>query len=134
MEKIFDKRPTVHKRKNQKATNITLYRCNLSGRLNIPCGNKIRNKVTIPEWIKYSEICSINCLKGLFETDGCFCEDKSNYTCVIEFKNNCKSLLRDTYQMLKNLGYHPQLGKNYVRLARKKEVFKFKDLITFRSY
>lgn len=134
IQKIFDKRPSVLKRKSQKAIDIALYKCNLSKKLNIPCGHKIKNKVTIPEWIKHSKIYSVKCLKGLFETDGSFYEQKSNYTCVIEFKNNCKSLLRDTYQMLKNLGCHPQLGKNYARLARKEEVFKFKNLISFRDY
>ena len=134
IQKILNKRPTVRKRKDQKAADIVLYRCDLSKKLSIPCGNKIKNKLRIPEWIKRSKIYSVNCLKGLFETDGCFCEDKSNYTCVIEFKNNCRSLLQDVYQILKGLGYHPQFGKNYTRLARREEVIKFKDLITFRNY
>jgi hypothetical protein len=32
------------------------------------------------------------------------------------------------------LSYHPQFGKNYVRLARKDEVYNFADLIQFRRY
>jgi hypothetical protein len=134
IERVLNKKPVVYKRKNQKATNITLYRCNLSKQLNLPCGNKIKNKVTIQEWIKRDKIYSIDCLKGLFETDGCFCEDKSNYTRVIEFKNNCRSLLQDVYQILKGLGYHPQFGKNYIRLARKEESLEFRILIDFRKY
>lgn len=134
IEKIFNKKPTVNKRNKEKATDIVFYKSNLSKKLDIPCGNKIKNKVKIPEWIKRNKVYFVSCLKGLFETDGCFCEDKSNYTCVIEFKNNCRSLLQDAYQMLKRLGHHPQFGKNYVRLARKKEVFEFKNLLTFRNY
>lgn len=134
IQKIFDKRPTVYKRSGQKATNITLYRCNLSERLGIPCGNKIKNQVTIPKWIKENRNYSTNCLKGLFETDGSYYEDESNYTCVIEFKNNCRSLLQNVHHILKNFGYHPQFGKNYIRLARRREVFGFKSLINFRNY
>ena len=134
MKNVFNKNPSVYKRKRENATNITLYECALSERLNLPCGNKINNRISIPEWIKKSKKYSIKCLKGLFETDGSFYEDKNNYTNVIEFKNHCKNLLYDTHQMLKSLDYHPQFGKNYIRLAKREEVFAFKQLISFREY
>lgn len=134
IQKTFNQQPVVRKRKNQKATDIVLYRCNLSRSLNIPCGNKIKNEVAIPSWIKRDKIYSIDCLKGLFETDGCFHEDRDNYTQIIEFKNNCKNLLQGVYQILKDLGYHPQFGKNYIRLARKEEALELKILIDFRKY
>lgn len=134
IQKVFDKRPRVSKRKGERAADIVLYRNDLSAKLNIPCGNKIKNRVKVPKWIKQNRIYSINCLKGLFETDGCFQENGNNYTSYIEFKNNYNNLLNDVYQMLNELGYHPQFGKNYVRLARTEETFNFKNLIRFRNY
>lgn len=131
---IFLKNPTILKRKGQNATNITLYQCKICKRLGLPAGDKIKNNVGIPLWIKTNRKFGINCLKGLFETDGCFVEDEDNYTQIIEFKNNCKRLREDVYNILLNLGFNPQLGQNYVRLARKGEVYKFKDLIDFRNY
>lgn len=134
MQRIFNKKPSVHKRKNQNTTDVVLYKNRLSEILQISCGNKIKNGVSVPSWIKSRNSYAIQCLKGLFETDGCFHEDSANYTCVMEFKNVCRNLLQDVYWMLKRFGYHPQIGKVYVRLARKKEAYSFKDLISFRTY
>lgn len=134
INKIFNKNPLVMKRKNENAIVIGVYQCKLSERLGIPAGNKIRNNVGIPLWITSDEKYMLKCLKGLFETDGCFVEDKNNYTQIIEFKNNCRKLRKDVYNILLTLGFSPQLGRNYVRLARRGEVYKFKELIDFRNY
>lgn len=132
--KIFHKSPSVIKRKNENATVVCLYQCKISKRLDLPCGNKIKNNVGIPSWISSNTGYMIRCLKGLFETDGCFHEYKDNYTRVIEFKNNCAQLRDDVYRALLSLKLHPQFGQNYVRLARRNEVYGFKELIDFRNY
>lgn len=134
MESVFHKRPHLRKRRDANCVDINLYQQNISFRLQLPTGNKVANNVAIPAWIKEEPSYLVRCLKGLFETDGCFSEDKANYTCVIEFKSCCQQLLKDTYDALVTLGYHPQGGKDYVRLARKAEVFHFKDLIKFRQW
>ena len=53
---------------------------------------------------------------------------------LLNSKIFCSRLRKDVYSMLDRLGYHPQLGKKYVRLARKGEVYNFKELINFRDY
>jgi intein/homing endonuclease len=131
---IFDKAPSSYKRHYKNAVNINLYQQHISARLNIPVGDKIKNNVGVPEWIFSKRKFMTRCLKGLFETDGCFQEDKSNYAQYIEFKNYCCRLLKDVGDLLLRLGYHPQIGKNYVRLARRKEVYGFKKLIGFRHH
>ena len=134
IKEVFKKKPQVEKCKNANCKHIKLYQCHLSERLQMPSGNKIKNNVGIPKEICKNRSLLIRCLKGLFETDGCFMIDKKNYTRVIEFKNMSKSLLGDVYLGLKELNYHPQFGKNYVRLARKSEVYDFAGLIQFRRY
>jgi hypothetical protein len=134
VQRIFDKNPSARRRKNKNAVNINLYQCEISRRLNIPCGDKIKNNVGIPSWIISHEKYMIKCLKGLFETDGCFQEDKLNYAQYIEFKNNCKKLRKDVHNILVDLGFHPQFGHNYIRLAKRNEVNRFKELINFRDY
>ena len=134
VKKVLKKNPKIGKCKNSKCLHIKLYQCYLSDRLQMPSGNKIKNNVTIPKEISANKNFLVKCLKGLFETDGSFAIDKKNYTRVIEFKNMCKPLLKDVYLGLRRLDYNPQLGKNYVRLARKKEVYDFKNLIQFRRY
>lgn len=134
IEKIFHKKPSINKRKNENTTVISLYQGKISIRLNIPSGNKIENNVGIPFWILYDKKYMIKCLKGLFETDGCFHEDNMNYTRIIEFKNNCKKLRENVFNALLRLGFNPQFGSNYIRLAKKSEVYKFKELIDFKNY
>ena len=134
MERVFDKKPSIQKRKKENAVTIVIYMCNLSKRLGIPLGNKIKNNVKVPAWIKRKKSYIISCLKGLFETDGCFHKDPSNYTHIIELKNLCINIRVDTYSMLKRLSLNPQISIKYVRLARKKEVYFFKNLIKFREY
>jgi hypothetical protein len=134
IKKVLKKEPQAQKSKNSNCVHIKLYQCRLSKRLRMPSGNKIQNSVVIPEEIYRNRNLLIRCLKGLFETDGCFIIDKKNYTRVIEFKNMSRTLLKGAYLGLKGLSYHPQFGKNYVRLARKDEVYNFADLIQFRRY
>ena len=134
MTKVFHKSPSIRKRKNENAVSIDLYQCNISVRLNLPCGDKIRNNVGIPYWIFLNKEYILKCLKGLFEIDGCFHEDRDNYTRCIEFKNNCKRLREDVYNSLVNFGFNPQFGRNYIRLAKHNEVYRFKEAIDFRNY
>lgn len=134
IKRIFNKRPSIIKRKNENAVVVSLYQCKICERLNLPCGNKIKNNVRIPPWIHRDRKFIVRCLKGLFETDGCFQEDKSNYAQYIEFKNNCKQLRRDVYNILTKIGFNPQFGSNYIRLAKRNETFNFKKLIDFRNY
>ena len=132
--KVFDKSPSILKRKTENTIDISLYQCELSKRLGILPGNKIINNVGIPEWIKEKKKYATSCLKGLFETDGCFQKDPANYAQFIELKNLCKRLREDAYSMMVTLGYNPQISAKYVRLARKEEVYSFINLIKFRKY
>ena len=130
---VFSKKPSVCYRKKENAADVKIYQNIISKRLKIPCGNKIINNIKIPRWILKTEIFIIKCLKGLFETDGHFQKSKSNYLYVIELKNKCEGILNSTYDALRKMGFHPQRGKNYVRLARKQETYRFIEVINFKN-
>ena len=134
MTTIFNRKPSIRPRRAKKCIEISFYQNRLSERLSIPSGNKIRNKVRVPDWIKKRDDFLISCLKGLFESDGSYINYPQNYYKAIEFSNRCSELLFDVQTALCKLGFHPQLGKRYVRLARKLEVESFKKLIEFRKY
>jgi len=134
VEGIFLKTPSLFIRKKENVIDVCLYQCKISLRLKIASGNKIRNNVGIPSWVFKSKRLVTACLKGLFETDGCFQRDNDNYAQYIELKNCCERIRKDTFKALLLLGYSPQLGKDYVRLARREEVYKFKEAIKFREY
>lgn len=131
---LFNKEPKIRVRKTCKCDDIYFYQKDLSIRLKFPYGNKLMNNLVIPQWIKNDIEYSRHCLKGLFETDGDWFIDKKYDTNVIKFTNYSISLLNDLYGVLINLGYHPQLRKNDVRLARRKEVCEFVEWIQFRKY
>jgi len=133
ISRVFKKYPAYSKRKDENAIDIRLYQKFISKRLNLPAGNKIDNRIKVPNWIYDKNAYMINCLKGLFDTDGHFRKSEENYLHVIELKNHCCEILLDTFNMLKKLGFNPQLGKEYVRLARKDEVYYFIELINFRN-
>ncbi len=56
---------------------------------------------------------------------------KKNYVEYIQFCNECTSLRKSVFDALVFLKYSPQLGKNYVRLAKKIEVRKFIEEMDF---
>lgn len=59
-------------------------------------GDKIKNKVTIPTWIRADNNLLIPCIRGLFDTDGTvFRASKTSNRWVIGFKNNNRILLED---------------------------------------
>src|SRR5690606_34828780 len=90
--------------------------------LGIPAGDKIRQQVRIPEWVYSSPAYLIPCLRGLFETDGCFAVREVDHVYFTEFTNHNVSLLDDCQRALEMLGFHPQRGSRYVRLAQTQEI------------
>lgn len=133
IRQVFKKQPSFSKRKNENCIDIRLYQKYISSRLRLPTGNKIANNIDVPRWVFSNSGFIRNCLKGLFDTDGNYRKDERNYLHVIELKNRCLPILKSCYKMLKLFGYHPQFGGDYVRLARKEEVYNFIGLINFRN-
>ena len=51
-----------------------------------------------------------------------------------EVKNFNISLEKIVYRLVKQLGFHPNLSGQKVQISRKKEVYDFIELISFRKY
>lgn len=122
---IFKKSPSIVKRSRVNCCDVYLYMQDIDKALGIPAGNKIKNSVKIPEWVFCREKYLIKCLKGLFETDGHYGRNRKFYVEYIQFCNKSKSLKESVFRALISLGYLPQLGENYVRLAKREQVHKF---------
>lgn len=73
---LFSKKPSIRIRKVGKCDDLYLYQKNISQRFGFPYGSKIRNYLSIPQWIKDDKLYLQRCLKGLFETDGDWFVDK----------------------------------------------------------
>ena len=111
-------------------------------KLGLKLGNKIKQQVDIPEWIKQNELYLIACIRGLMDTDGCVFTHYYkvngklyNYKKLV-FKNYSYPLIKSVYGFLKNMGLvHPRIAKNQkeVRIESKKDVQKYFQLIGFHN-
>jgi len=128
-EKIFGLKPK--KEILEKTNQAYIYCTNLFAveellKFGLKRGNKIRNKVGVPEWIKKNRDYSKQCIKGLIDTDGCVYKCKRERQTYIKFTNFNMLLLRDFKELTKSLGYSfAKANKKNVCLYKKDEVAKF---------
>ena len=134
IQNIIGKKPFLRIRRDTNCNDLYLYQKYLQKRLDFPYGEKLKHKITIPDWICKSKIYTKHCLKGLFETDGSWVIDNKYKTNVIEYSSRSTSLLDKIKTILEKHAFNPQRGKYYVRLARKAEVERLADWIQFRIY
>lgn len=100
-----------------------------------PPGDKIRNEVTIPDWIKNNRDCLCACLKGIYDTDGGIYQLNNQSTCQIAFTNHNKKLLKDVREALVSLGMNPSkiISDRRIYLTKKSELRKFLKEIGFSN-
>lgn len=98
-------------------------------------GDKIKNNVGIPEWIKNNKIYSKLCIRGLIDTDGCIYYSKRDKQTYVKFTNFNPQLFQDFKEVTLKLGYpFAKANKNNWCLYRKKEVAIFiKDIKPLKS-
>lgn len=134
VEKVFQKTPSVYKRKGSNCVNITLYQKNLSTRLEVPIGARKNKVIIVPNWISKDQSKLIAFIKGLFEAEASFSIHTRTYTYNLSFSNMNVSILDFIEKNVRNLGFHPERRINAVRIRKKSEVYKFMNLINFRRY
>lgn len=75
IEKLFGVEPKIFKHKTSRAVTIVVNRkliVDFCQKFGFEMGNKVLHQVDIPNWIKENKIFSRECVRGLFDTDGCF--------------------------------------------------------------
>jgi len=102
-------------------------------------GNKVKQQVDVPHWIKINKNFSKYCLRGLIDTDGCvyFHKHKTNgCDCLnigLNFSNRSTPLLKFTYETLKTLDFHPKIFAKGVNLYRESEVCHYSKQVGFSN-
>lgn len=134
VENVFKKTPSLIKRTNSNCYNLTISQKNLGVRLGIPTGARGKLEIKLPLWIWKKKSYLISILRGLFEAEASYCVHEKTYTYNFEFSNRNISLLSEVEKGLKVLGFNPERRKASVRLRKKAEAIKFRDLISFRVY
>jgi hypothetical protein len=98
-------------------------------------GDKIRNQVTIPDWINVNDNFLASCLRGLYDTDGSFYRLTNQDSHQIHFKNLNKTLLNDVRKSLIKLGINPSkiICDKSIVITKKSEIEKFYKVIGFSN-
>lgn len=119
------------------ADSIVISRTNLVkyciGELGLKKGNKVKQQVDIPNWIKENKRCSVACLRGLIDTDGCVILhkylSKGKKYCYkkVSFTSRSKPLLLSASSILLGIGVRHRITKNGwdIRIEAREEVEKY---------
>jgi intein/homing endonuclease len=134
LTQVFNKKPYCYERSRASELYLEISQKNLDKSLGIKTGDKIKNKVTIPQWIFKNKECLTACLRGIFDTDGCCYKTGAKYL-IINFTNHNFNLLSGINFALEKLGFHPYLKKSKrdVELGRQLEIRKFFSIIAPRN-
>lgn len=98
-------------------------------------GDKIKNKLNIPGWIKENNDFLKACLRGLYDTDGGIYQLNNQRTCQIAFTNHNPVLLKDVRDSLIKLGIIPSniVAGRRVYITKRSELQKFLKLVGFSN-
>lgn len=138
--KLFGVKPSVYHDIKNSVNDIVISRTELVKffvLLGLPIGNKVKQQIDIPGWIKINGNFLIACLRGLVDTDGCvirhsYTVNKKNYNYKkLAFSSQSKPLIKTVYDFLKKMGFSARItkdGKN-VRIESKNDVKKYFKII-----
>lgn len=134
MERIFQKEVSRYFKKG-KALDLVLYGKSIVEAimsLGLRSGNKTKNQVGVPDWIKENQSFTINCLRGLSDTDGSFYGTKYQGHSYIRFNftNSSNALLYDFKSMCESIGVLPsKISNRRVQIQSQNEVKKLINII-----
>ena len=138
IEKLFKVSVKTGKFKKSNAIHLTITSKELVSFMEskrFKSGDKIRNQLQIPHWIKKNKRYTCACLRGLYDTDGCVYKIPKQNVYQIQFTNFNRKLLKDLRESLIYLGIQPskmtKWGKVYI--TKKSELRKFLKLVGFRN-
>lgn len=139
IEKIFQTKPSMNKRRNESTINLTISRTNLVNycrSIGLLVGNKIKQNLDIPHWVKKNNNLIIPCLRGLMDTDGClFLECHKVRGKIYSYPrlslvSASPNLRFSVLEALTDLGFSAKIRNNRnVQIEKDREIRKYFDTI-----
>jgi hypothetical protein len=141
IEDLVGVKPSVHCREDCSVLNIEISRIGLvdyfTSSLGLKVGNKIRQKVNIPQWIMRKKEYRIACLRGLIDTDGTVIihryksRDQFYVFKKLGFTNRSFPLLKSVNNILNELKIKNRITKDQydVRIEAVADVRRYFDLV-----
>lgn len=140
---LFRDKPTIIVKKDCKAVDVRFSGIQLVNYLvknGLKVGNKVKQQVSIPNWIQKSKSFKIACLRGLMDTDGCvakcthFYKSKRYIYYNHCFANRSKPILEFVTQTLAELGLHPSVAGERIWLYNKASVRDYFKIVGSSNY
>ncbi|HUV72427.1 MAG TPA: hypothetical protein VMW25_05470 [Clostridia bacterium] len=135
MKKLFKIEPRISKRKNESSATLKISRTNLvifCKSIGLLVGNKIKQNLDIPDWVKEKKEYLIPCVRGLMDTDGCIfleCHSvKEKKYCYprLSLVTASPSLRFSVYETLEKLGFSPKIRNNRsVQIEKSEKIKKY---------
>jgi intein/homing endonuclease len=141
--RLFGQKPHVSDRKDCKATNLRYSGIKLIEFLiksGLKSGDKVKQQVDVPNWIKSSIKYKISCLRGLMDTDGCISICTHNYKSKSYvyynpcFANRSKPLLNFVTNTLTELNLRPSVAGERIWLYNKASVRDYFRIVSSSNY
>ena len=137
IKQLFKIKPSIHIRES--VVNIKISRIKLIiylQKLGLKKGNKIKQNVDMPNWIKNNENYSLACIRGLVDTDGCVyrhqykVKEKIYHYKKIGFSSRSKNLIESVKNIMSKNGLHPKIDcRGDIRLYSLADVKKYFQVI-----
>ena len=139
IEKLFNVKTGIFKIKNENAICLSVHSRKLVEFLEekeFKPGDKIKNQLGIPDWIKKDKKLLCACLRGLYDTDGEIYKLNEQNSFQVVFTNYNERLINDVRKALQDLGIIPSRIYNGKRLfiTKKSELGKFLKHIGFSNF
>lgn len=139
INELFQYFPTISSRYPVKATVLLISGVNFISellKLGMKVGDKVKQQVDVPIWIKNDINLSSWCLRGMMDTDGgvfrnTYTVNGKSYSCLkICFSNLSQPLRHFAYKVLSSHNLSPSyVGNNQVWIASEKNVYKYMEII-----
>lgn len=104
-------------------------------KMGLPIGDKIRQNIDIPGWIKNSKNYSLACIRGLVDTDGSIfthkyeSHNKQYGYKKLDFSTASPHLMSSASKIFKKLGIKTYINKTSLRIENTNDMQKYFDLI-----
>ena len=144
IKRLFDVPTGTYYRKRDSIINFVISRTELvkfcTERLELKIGNKVKQQIDIPDWIKRNKDYAIACVRGLIDTDGSVFTHRYKVNGKwykykkLAFTSYSEPLRQSVFDILKENGLNPRLAqKRDVRLDSIKDMQTYFQLIGFHN-
>lgn len=137
-KKLFSVEAKIYQ-KDKSTIGVTVSRVELvkfCKSIGLKIGNKLKQKLDLPEWIKKHKSFKISCIRGLIDTDGCLFNECHRINGKIYcyprlcFTSYSKNLCLSVFQILKELGFSPKIRiRRNVQIENWDEIGKYFGLV-----